>query len=215
MFKSPSELPINRMYDEYFWVRYNFLYSRTKEDLQYKGIRHSTYEEFNKTIDKDEIQTQINISQMFDLFQRGVTVKLMNYNDTATIYEIVHTHLKHCREYIMTAIHSADEEFVKELIELDNFASRVYDKAVNVFSDEDVFNFNAPGTPFVQRLNSMNVFKRTPNKVISVTGGAQGKITTENKDPSKVKIQERNPLRDSFASHLDQLSGWKKPDGQV
>lgn len=203
------------MYDEYYWVRYNYLHSRTKEDLSIRGVRQSDLESFNRTTDREMVKTQLNISQMFDLFNRGVTVNVINYNDTAKIYEVVHTHLRYCRDYITTAIHGADEDFVRELIELDEFANRVYDKAISVFSDEDVFNFNATGLPFVQRLNAMNVFKRKQNKILTVTTSTTGvsTITTRKDEEEKVKIQERTGMRDSFASHLDQLSGWKKPNG--
>lgn len=215
MFKSPAELPVNRMYDEYYWVRYNYLHSRTREDLSIRGVRQSDMESFNRSTDREMVKTQLNISQMFDLFNRGVTVNVINYNDTAKIYEVVHTHLRYCRDYITTAIHGADEDFVRELIELDDFASRVYDKAISVFSDEDVFNFNATGLPFVQRLNAMNVFKRKQNKILTVTTNNTGvsTITTQKDQEEKIKIQERTGMRDSFASHLDQLSGWKKPNG--
>lgn len=203
------------MYDEYYWVRYNYLHSRTREDLSIRGVRQSDMESFNRSTDREMVKTQLNISQMFDLFNRGVTVNVINYNDTAKIYEVVHTHLRYCRDYITTAIHGADEDFVRELIELDDFASRVYDKAISVFSDEDVFNFNATGLPFVQRLNAMNVFKRKQNKILTVTTNNTGvsTITTQKDQEEKIKIQERTGMRDSFASHLDQLSGWKKPNG--
>lgn len=216
MFKSHSELPITRMYEEYFWVKYSYLHSRSTDQIRLHGIRQSEDDRFRKVPENETVTTQLNIAQLFDLHRKGVTVRLTNYNDSAKIYEIIQSHLKHAREYIATAVHMADEEFIRELIELDAFASVVYEKAVNVFSDEDIYNFNSVGIPFVQRLNSMNVFKRKQmNKVISVTSGnGESKIVTKNDDSEKTKILERSPLRDSFAQHLDQLSGWSKSDGK-
>lgn len=215
MFKTVNELPITRMYEEYYWVKFSYLLSRTQEQLALRGIRSSEYDQFNKSIDKEVTTTQLNISQIFELHQRGVSVSLVNYNDSAKVYEVVHTHLKHCKEYIASAIHMADEEFIRELIELDLFASCIYEKAVNVFSDEDVYNFNTTSMPFAQRLNSMNVFKRQQNKIIAVTTNSGNTVVTTQQDPNdKPKILERNTLRDTFSSHLDQLSGWRSEHGK-
>lgn len=197
----------NDLWDKYFTVKMKYLHSRSMDQIQRYGVRVSGIPEIDAELDRQEIVTQMSIDMMFEKYRRGVTIRVVNYNDTAEIYRIIHSHLIAWAEYISNGINIGNAP-LKDLIELDQFANVVYDKARSVFSQEERTSAIASNFLKVQSINFRNILARE-YKETRPTQLSEGIEVVKSSDAEPAKIQERNSLKDVFANQINQLHGWR------
>lgn len=204
--KNYNKLPAGGdLWDKYFKVRMLYLHSRSVDQIKKFGVRISGIEEIDRDLDKQMIETEMNIDSMFEKWRKGVTIRVVNYNDTAEIYRIIHTHLVTWSEYLSTGVNIGDAP-LKDLIELDQFASIVYDKAVAVFSQEDRNTAVASNFLNVQSINFKNILKRERN--VSETRMNDGvEVTTVTKN-EKSGLPMRHSMKDIFNEQINRVSKW-------
>ena len=190
----------NDLWDQYFLVRYNYALSRSAEDIRRYGTRISGLNELDKDLHREMISTEINIDTMFELYRKGVTIYVTNYNDTEKIYRIIHNHLIAWADYMANGIHTGAAP-LKDLVELDIFAGIVYDKAKSVFSKQERETGLASFILKSQTLNFANILKRsTVDAGTEFVNGVE--TTTINKVKSKNPFPERSSFKDVF---IDQM----------
>lgn len=194
------------IWDKYYKVRMRYLHSRSVEQVRKFGIRISGIDEIDRDLDKQMIETEMNIDTMFEKWRKGVTIRVINYNDTAEIYRIIHAHLVAWAEYLANSINVGDAP-LKDLIELDQFAAIVYDKAVSVFSEQDQNTAVASNFLNVQSINFRNILKREANIIdnrISDSGVEVMKVTSN----EKVGLPIRHSMKDIFSEQINRVSRW-------
>lgn len=144
----------NAIRTQLFPVAYNYLDSRSKLHLQLYGVRISEVESIDRRLATQEIETEISVERMFDLYRQGVTVKLRRYNDAGAIYRVIRDYILAWVEHLQNhrAVNVSVEP-IAELVELDDFSKIVYSEAVNVFSEEERKNIKSGKFTFSTRVN--------------------------------------------------------------
>lgn len=202
-----QKTPLDLMYEKYYKVRINYFQSLTPEEMRRKGIRVSGIERYDEGIPHRTVESEYTIAMMFSKWKTGLTISVINYADTAEIYQIIHDHLVACAHFLSNglAVNGSDTEMVKDLIELDKFASVVYDKAKSIFTEQEraaVYNHHLGG---VQSINFFNIMKRsysTPEKVIKGPMGEEIIRISEEKSNPKPGVRERESLQNVFIDNL-------------
>lgn len=194
------------LWDRYFIVKMLYLHSRSVEQVRRYGIRVSGIDEIDRNLDRQEITTQLNIDSMFEKHRQGVTIRVLRYDDTAEIYRIIHSHLIAWAEYLSTGVNIGNAP-LKDLIELDAFASVVYDKAKSVFSQEEKVSALASNFTNVQTINFKNILAREVKETETrVTPNGLEVVTINNDRP---KFPERESMKEVFADQINRLQGWR------
>lgn len=196
------------LFDKYFRVKMLWLHSRDTNDLRKFGTRISGIEEIDRNRDKEEIITELSVDMMFEQHRKGVTVKLMRYEDAAEVYRIIQTHILAWAEYLDRGINTAGAP-IQDLIELDMFAAVVYDKAVNVFSELERKTALSSNYLGIQGLNFNNILKRAPknNDVTHIRNGVE--VTKVSEAPNN-GIRERHSYKELFSEHVRNVAEWNK-----
>lgn len=194
------------LWDNYYDVSYLFLHSRNVDYLKRYGMRVSGMNHIDRQLDKQEIQTQASIDTMFEKWRTGVTVRVLRYEDTAEIYRIIQSHIVSWMDHLENGINVGNAP-LKDLVQLDEFAAVVYDKARNIFSTQSKETFLARNFAAVQPINYTNILKRsirdTHNFIVTDSGAEVVKINE--KEPS---TPERESMKKFFAEHMRFLGGW-------
>ena len=138
---------------------------------------------------------------------------MVKYADTAEIYRIIQMHLKTWLEHLATSVNVGDPEVIRELIELDRFASTVYDKAASVFTEMERVQLKNPRFGVVQPINFFNILKRNYSDVTQVRRGANGEeiisLSEGSNQPNVEEVKPRESLQDAFVHHMNIISGWQ------
>lgn len=196
------------LWDYYFRVKIPYFQSRPIEDIKRYGVRISGIEAIDRTMDKEMIITELNIDSMFEKWRRGITIRVINYNDTAKIYNLIHSHLVRWAEYLTTGVNIGNAP-LKDLIELDKFASVVYDKAVSVFSEQERNTAVATNFLNVQTINFRNILKREYNRQ-ETSLDTNGDGTVKIRPNETAKLPERPSMKDVFNEQINRISVWKE-----
>jgi len=203
---------VNDLFDRYFLVQMNYLNSRSVDQLRRFGQRISGVAEIDRTLDRQEIVTELSVNAMFEKFRSGVTIKLVRYSDAAEVYRIIHAHLIKWAEYITSGINVGSAPLT-DLVELDRFASVVYDKAVNVFSEQERTSALAGTFNRVQTINFNNILTRARktdyHTVETTPNGVEVMRVKELEGP---KLVERTSFKELFSSRISDLKGWRGDD---
>jgi hypothetical protein len=209
---TPSKKTYNPLWDEYFAVRMLYLHSRSVEQIRAYGQRISGIPEIDRGLPKQEITTELNINAMFEQWKNGVTIRVINYDDTAKIYKIIHEHLIRFAEFMTRGVHTGAVP-LEDLVKLDEFAAVVYDKAVYVFTKEERNQALSSNLANVQTFNFNNILKRAmaPKDEITSGIGVSGHEVTTVRGKNAVsekKLPERESLKSIFEGELQQMTGW-------
>lgn len=189
------------LWERYFMVKVNYLKSRPTDQIRRYGVRVSGNPEVDRYLPEQEIVTQMNIDAMFEKYRMGVSVKVINYDDTAEIYRIIHHHLIAWAEYLSTGINIGNAP-LKDLVELDVFAGVVYDKARSVFSEEVRESAISKNFAKVQAINFSNILQKPPSGQ-RLRSGAE--VSAVNRLPG-----ERPSMKEVFVKEIDRLSHFRE-----
>jgi hypothetical protein len=209
-----EKTPLDEMIENYYHVRYSYFHSRTPEQLRRYGVRVTGDHNIDATTTKEMVDTFLNIESIFKLFKEGVTILVVNYNDTAEIYRIVQSHLTIWKSYMTTGVHGAPQEVLEDLVDMDLFASKIYDKAANVFSENERKRLLNPNIPFTQKINITNILTTSrAGEITEVRVDSTGKqhftrVPTPEKKANT--IVPRAGYNELFAQHLRATGGWKR-----
>lgn len=174
----------------------------TSEDY-YKifGQRSTGSKKHDRAIPDQYVDTYISIAKMVEYFQQGVTIQVYNYDDCKTIYEIIERHLRRWQSQFAHGINIGDAP-VDDLIAMDEFANKIYDKAKYLIKP-DIVNSLA-----VQQMSSLSSLSRSAffNDVLKHN---ERKNPTLTKTEEQEKYPERTSLAPSFKSTISGFSRWK------
>lgn len=194
------------LWDRYYTVKMLYLHSRSVEQVRRFGVRISGVDEIDRYLDRQEITTQLNIDSMFEKHRQGVTIRVLRYEDTAEIYNVIHSHLIAWAEYLSTGVNIGNAP-LKDLIELDAFAAVVYDKARSVFSKEEKVSALASNFTNVQTINFKNILAREVKETETRMTPSGLEVVTINND--KPFFPDRESMKEVFTDQINRIQGWR------
>lgn len=110
------------------------MYLRSEEDIRARGTTTTGDPKLDAVMHNRYSKAYRTINQMFELYQQGVSVYVVNYDDTEKIYHAIQAHLSRWYNYLQQGLNLYNTPF-DELMALDRFAGVVYNKAKYVFDD--------------------------------------------------------------------------------
>ena len=194
------------LWDRYYTVKMLYLHSRSVEQVRRFGVRISGVDEIDRYLDRQEITTQLNIDSMFEKHRQGVTIRVLRYEDTSEIYNVIHSHLIAWAEYLSTGVNIGNAP-LKDLIELDAFAAVVYDKAKSVFSKEEKVSALASNFTNVQTINFKNILAREVKETETRMTPSGLEVVTINND--KPFFPDRESMKEVFTDQINRIQGWR------
>lgn len=206
--KANEVLSGEQIWTRYFWIEVNHFRTRSLESMRLYGTRISGDERLDKNIDKRTVRRQATIDEMFEIYRGGNKVTLINYDDSATVYRIIRDHLIVWAEYMSRGVHT-NPEVMKDLVELDAFASVVHDKAVAVFTQEERNMVKRDGFMNVQMLNFGNILNRAKvdKPVKEIMPGVE--VSRASDEPEKKPGRKHHSFAEIFNTELNNIIGWQ------
>lgn len=197
----------NALWDKYFMVKYNYHQSRSPEYLKTRGYFTTGIPEIDNQILNEEIVTQMSIDSMFELHRtRNITIKLINYDDSAEIYNIIHEHLLRWIEHLRFAV-NIDPAIVKDLIDLDRFAGIIYPSAVNVFTENERSAIESNGIGDLDAFNFFSLIDKRSEKSVNPF------FSPLNEKPT-VTVKERDSFERVLSEYGERLGTWRSDNGK-
>ena len=157
------------IWNKIFKCRVPFMLSRSPEDIKFYGVRQSGEPTRDAQSKNELIIRYLTISQMVDLWRKGVPVYVMQRDDTKIIYDLISAHLEVWKNYVLTSL-TPKAAPIEDLIDLDRFASTVYEHAK--FHFDDTFQKSAieKGVAGQFTFTRGNLFKRKVETVETENG---------------------------------------------
>lgn len=193
-----------------FPVRMPYLQTRDVEDLKYFGFRISGIAELDREREREMIDSELTINDMFEKWRQGITIRVKRYDDTLVIYRIIQAHILKWVDTIQYGVNIGKPEVVRDLIELDEFAAVVYNKAVAVFTPEQKKTAIATNFLQVSNLNFFNILNRKvepQNPLTTLQNGAE--VMTVSQAEEKGKIDDRPSFKQLFEEKMNSISSWR------
>ncbi len=155
----------------------------------------------NDHIDRGTIEQYIKvfwpIEKMAETFDQGDPIRILRYNDTKIIYEIVEKHLKRWKDILQNEI-NIPKAPVDDLIKLDKFAASLFDHAKHLFDDEFVESIFVRSIRSIGSVNQSSVFKKPKRVHISREEGGDAMYDNERVTIGSIEPEDKGPKRESF-----------------
>ncbi len=209
-------MDVPRYYDErdlfnrYYQVRFRHIASRSAESIRAYGIRSSGIPSIDSSISNYMVTSELTINQMFEYWRKGVEIRVVNYQDTAEIYEIIQHHLTTTADFIRGSVNASRKELLVDMVDLDKFASVVYDKAKTIFTDRERASVHSHAFAGIQTINFFNILSKdyTRTEEIRVKDGKKEVVTkAATLDNKRAPVRARDDLSKVFIDHLDRTGG--------
>lgn len=107
------------------------------ESAKARGVPTSGDEGIDGVMMGQMTRTYKTINELFEFWRKGAEIEVINYDDTKKMYDAIQTHLRNWLSYLSKGVYLNTCPF-DDLLELDQFASVVYDKSKFVFTKEIV-----------------------------------------------------------------------------
>lgn len=189
--------PLWRIFNDLYMCRVPVFRSRTVEDIEMFGTPASGDSEYDKTMLNERRAMMLTINQMVEYYKRGVVIGLMKTEDSKKIYEVIIDHLKLWQDTLTRSPNvRPDNEVLDDLVQLDKFASAVYQHAQHFFKQGFIESF------LLRRMTSLG-------SAIGLPSTASMELPTLGAPVEKKEWQPqpRESLADIFAARREVSSG--------
>ncbi len=137
------------IWDIRYHVTYNFLNSRSINDVKARGVRVTGIKRFDNEVKHEVVRAWLSINEMLGLYKRGIDVGIINRSDVVKIYEAVQDHLYEAISSTKQSI-NVPVKILEDLVDLDKFARSIYEHAKFDFSQKPEVS------DFLRAVNSKN-----------------------------------------------------------
>lgn len=137
------------IWDIRYHVTYNFLNSRSINDIKARGVRVTGIKRFDNEVKHEVVRAWLSINEMLGLYKRGIDVGIINRSDVVKIYEAVQDHLYEAISSTKQSI-NVPVKILEDLVDLDKFARSIYEHAKFDFSQKPEVS------DFLRAVNSKN-----------------------------------------------------------
>lgn len=185
-------IDINKPSDYYIWepsfrCSVPQLQTTSVEYIKMFGTPTTGDPDIDKTLANQEIITYLTIAKMVEFHRKGVPIKVLNYNDTKTIYEYIEHHIRCWKKRMEVGINIGGAP-VEDLIAMDRFATDVHKHARHLISQEEIDSFFVKSMGRVQTVNRFNLLAPVKEEL---------EVTRINADDEPV-FPERDSMADVF-----------------
>lgn len=213
----PPKKDVSDLFDRYYEVAYRHFDSRTPEQIRRNGFRTSGIPEIDKSIMTYEVRSELTINSMFEMWRSGVTIRILNYQDSAEIYEIIQRHIVLTADAIKGQINGPNKELLTDMVDLDRFASVVYGKAKTIFTDQERNAITSNSFTGLQGINFFNILNKDYGEITEVKVDQNGKrsIKETRSKTRTAPVRERVDLSSVFVEQLDKIGGLGGNNGKT
>lgn len=129
------------IWDIRYHVTYNFLNSRSINDVKVRGVRVTGIKRFDNEVKHEVVRAWLTINEMVGFYKRGIDVGIINRSDIVKIYEAIQDHLYEAITCTKQSI-NIPVKLLEDLVDLDKFAKTIYEFAKYEFTQkEEVSDF--------------------------------------------------------------------------
>jgi len=146
------------IWDYLYKIQVPFLQSRSDGELEKYGTYLSGNEDVDTDIGLDMMTTMKSIAQMIVYYKEGVSIGLINVNDSKSIYDAIQRHLEAWSEQLEVGINIGDAP-IDDLIIMDEFANNVFDVSKHLYEVGYSDNIIIKKLGFNNRIGPHNFFK--------------------------------------------------------
>lgn len=105
------------------------------DHLRHNGIFTTGVREFDQVMHDQPVFLIKNIMDMFELYKKGITFFISPHSQTESIYEMISNYLNAAKFHIDSHLNARKLD-LDMLLDMDSFASKIYDHAVQHFTNE-------------------------------------------------------------------------------
>jgi len=192
------------IWEFYYKVKIPYLQSRTETEMKLYGIRLSDVKELDNSVHQEWMTTMLTIAQMLEYYEKGCPVKVVNYNDTKSIYEAISNHIHYWRNKLERGINIGDAP-IDDLILMDQFANTVYEHAKYQFTREIVDSLFIRNINDGNRVSTTNFFKPSVLNQLNKSSSNPDGVTRINGSDEQ-PLEDRESLSDFFKGRLISLN---------
>jgi hypothetical protein len=194
---------LQRIFKDLYLVEIPEMYLRSLNDVRNRGSYTVGDPEEDFKHQKRTAKAYRTINDIFELYQEGVDIFVVKYDDTKKIFEAIEDHLLCWMRYLSRGMGASQCPF-DELLALDRFASKIYDKSKFVFTKE---NYNIFTT------ENSSVFELNPNIILGTPEGNFGynpfltlNDFTPMRSAAELKEYKREGVSDELVSIASKVS---------
>lgn len=191
----PTEHPnILALWTHLYLVSIPEMYLRSDDDIRTRGITTSGNNDIDRAMHNNTASVYKTIDDIFELHRKGVDVAVVKYEDTEKIYNAIQAHLGAWMNYLRNGVNLYNSPF-DDLIELDQFANIVYDKAKFVFTPDAINDLKGGWNSLGIDLSPANFFTKKPKYAHYFKTEEQKRAELSDFEKS---LSERNGYSDDF-----------------
>ena len=132
---------LRKIWGDLYKVRVPLVYTMSDDEIRTRGLPTTGDEKIDKMMHNNPTISYMTIDKIFETYRLGATISVVDYDDTKLIYEAIQGHLEEWLRFMQHGIHLHAVPF-DDLLDLDAFASVVYDKAKYIFNPAAVRGIN-------------------------------------------------------------------------
>ena len=177
------------LWHKLFTCRVKLISTMSEDYIKLFGMPSTGIPEYDREIPNEMVIRMLTINQMVEFFKQGVTVHVIDYKDTKTIYELITDHLMAWKQKLAVGFNNRAAP-IEDLILLDQFANVVYKHAAPQFTTEIYESILARQISSTLRVSRQNVLAKPKTYLINADTGE--------KEVVEEKIPERVSMADDF-----------------
>lgn len=127
------------IFERYYMVGIRFKDTMSIEDVKKFGVPTVGIKEHDERVMNDLCDRYMKICEMVEYYKNGIPLVVRNPKETEDIYNVINAYLRGWHDFLEGSINTGNVP-IDDLVNLDRFASSVYEHAVNYFSQATPLN---------------------------------------------------------------------------
>ena len=194
------------IFDYLFECRIPNLESTSVDYIRHFGTPTTGDQRIDNELANELITTFLPIATMVEHYKNGVRVYIPRYEDLTFMYDCVSNHLNAWKTRMEHAI-NIGEAPIEDLIDLDQFANALYDKAKYQLTPDIIDSLFMRHISSNTRLNKGGLFKDSPKPLDTTKQAPDGTVQLNSEKDSR--YPERTSLTDLFKDRIVGTKSWR------
>jgi hypothetical protein len=127
-----------KVFNNVYMCRVQSIHLRSLEEIEAYGVPTTGDQGYDRGMAHEQVRVGLQIPKMIELYKRGVTIGVVDHEDTKRIYDLITAHLTDWANHIQTSLNNKDAP-LEDLRWMDRFACSLYVHAKSYF-DESMLN---------------------------------------------------------------------------
>ncbi len=194
-----------RIFDDLYMVRVPDLQTRSNDHIKIFGMPVTGNGQIDRELSNQKITVMLPIARLAEMYEEGIPISVIKYDDTKKIFESVQSHLLAWKTILTHGINIGDAP-VDDLIILDRFAHGVYEHARTIVDPSALQSFFLKHLGKNSRINPGMFMSPHPGSETLVNGNGD-LINITGVDMKEQP--ERESLSDVFKTCKLGMRSWK------